>query len=109
MLVLQDLTSGNVLLTNAQKSQMNLTPLGWDNTVRSDCPNPYVCKNGSLNLPGPVPGLWTYFGIFKCTVPVVVVVNSGIPTNDIIDLVANAYKGAAAPVPSGAPQPKCPA
>lgn len=100
-----------MLLTNAQKSQMNLSWLGWDNSVRSDCPT-YVCKNGRLNIGAGIPGLWTYYGIFKCTVPVVVVVNSqvqGIPSNDIIGVVANAYNGAAVLKSPGAPEPKCPA
>jgi hypothetical protein len=108
--VMLDLAAGNLLLTNAQKSQMNLNCLGWDCSVRPDCPSPYVCKNGSLSSGGKT--LWTYLGIFKCTVSVTVFVNSpiqGLPSNDIIGLVGNAYNGAAVPVPQGAPQPKCPA
>jgi hypothetical protein len=108
--VMLDLASGNLLLTNAQKSQMHLNCLGWDCSVRPDCPSPYVCKNGSLSSGGKT--LWTYLGIFKCTVSVTVFVNSpiqGLPNNDIIGVVGNAYNGAAVPVPKGAPQPKCPA
>jgi hypothetical protein len=83
--VINDLATGNVLLSNSQKKLMVDNYLGWDNTVRSDCPNPYPCKNGDLwqlvsNGPSTViQGIWTYAGIFKCTVPVVVVVNSPLP------------------------------
>ena len=52
--------------------------LGWDCSVRSDCPDPYVCKNGHLSNGNGI-SLWTYAGIFKCDVPVVVFVNSAIP------------------------------
>jgi CubicO group peptidase (beta-lactamase class C family) len=104
--VLLDLSTGNKLLTPAQKSLMNKSYLGWDNSVRSDCPSPYPCKNG--DLAGMV---WTYLGLFKCTVQVTVFVNSSFTDqnkNDIIGLVGRAYNAAAVPVPSGAPQPTCP-
>lgn len=54
---------GNVLLTNAEKSQM-LFPncLGWDCSVRSDCHNPYVCKNGD-QFNGNGISVWAYAGI----------------------------------------------
>jgi len=99
--VINDLASGTVLLTNAQKQQMFTDCLGWDCAVRSDCPNPYVCKNGDLNASNGAK-VWTYAGIVKCNVPVVVVVNSPLPRpyqtgGDIIGLVANALKGAAVP------------
>ncbi len=66
-----------------------------------------LCKNG--NIPGSVDGnptanIWTYLGVFKCNVPVVVVVNSAL-NNDIIDIVANAYNSLPQP---GTPQ-QCPA
>lgn len=97
--VINDLATGNVLLTNAEKKQMFTDCLGWDCAVRSDCPSPYVCKNGDLNNGGGI-AVWTYAGILKCNVPVVVVVNSPLPSpyqsgGDIIGLVENAYKGAA--------------
>lgn len=97
--VINDLANGNTLLTNSEKQQMFSNCLGWDCAVRSDCPTPYVCKNGDLNN-GAGTAVWTYAGIFKCNVPVVVVVNSPLPSpyqtsNDIIGLVENAYKGAA--------------
>jgi len=102
--VIDDLADGNVLLTNAQKNQMFTDCLGWDCAVRPDCPNPYVCKNGSLNNGNGI-AVWTYAGIFKCTVPVVVVVNSPLPGGqDTIDVVQNAYNLAAVP---GTPKP-CP-
>ena len=76
--------------------------LGWDSAVRSDCPNPYDCKNGDLNNGPGTQFVWTYAGIFKCNVPVVVVVNSPLPepfksNGDIIGLVANAYQNASVP------------
>ncbi len=119
--VINDLANGNVLLTTAEKVLMN-TPnyLGWDNTVLRNCPYSYPCKNGDLAW-GNV-AIWTYVGIFKCTVPVVVVVNSFLPSpyqpydsnenpimpnsGDIIGLVRDGYDAAAvsntpAPCPSG--------
>jgi hypothetical protein len=108
------------LLTNAQRqnAQDGMLPqcLGWDCAVRTDCPNPHVCKNGNLDTM--TISLWTYAGILGCSVPVVVVVNSptpppfagwNVPTGkpeapDIIDLVANAYSQAGVP---GTPSP-CP-
>jgi Beta-lactamase len=36
--VINDLATGNVLLTNNEKQQMNSLYLGWDNAVRGDCP-----------------------------------------------------------------------
>jgi hypothetical protein len=92
------LANGNVLLTDAEKTQMASDCLGWDCSVRSDCPNPYVCKNGHLDT-GSL-NVWTYVGIFKCNVPVVLIVNSPLPQpyqsgEDIIGLVNNAYTNAA--------------
>jgi Beta-lactamase len=100
--VINDLATGNTLLTNDEKSLMFSNCLGWDCSVRSDCPNPYVCKNG-----GP-PNHWvntelftfsTYAGILKC-IPVVVYVNSVLPypyypnDGDIIGLVGLSYNAA---------------
>jgi hypothetical protein len=66
--------------------------------VRSDCPNPYVCKNGDL-FNGNI-SVWTYAGVLKCNV--VVVVNPQLPPpyrdgEDIIGLVKDAYGAAAVP------------
>jgi hypothetical protein len=100
--VINDLATGNKLLTNAEKQQMFNNCLGWDCAVRSDCPSPYVCKNGDLNNGSGGIAVWTYAGIFKCNVPVVVIVNSPLPSpyssnGDIIGLVENAYKNASVP------------
>jgi hypothetical protein len=130
--VINDLANGNVLLTNAQRqnAQDGMLPqcLGWDCAVRTDCPNPYVCKNGYLGPPNNSAinaqnAIWTYAGILGCSLPIVALVNSptplpyagwnvppgsnGAPTieaPDIISLVANAYSQAAVP---GTPSP-CP-
>ncbi len=99
--VINDLATGNTLLTSTQRKQMFSNCLGWDCAVRSDCPNGYVCKNGDL-YNGLGTSVWTYAGVLGCNVPVVVVVNSPLPSpyqtnGDIIELVANAYKNAAVP------------
>ena len=99
--VVNDLATGSTLLTAAEKKQMFAACLGWDCAVRSDCPSPYVCKNGDLNNGGGI-AVWTYAGVLKCNVPVVVVVNSPLPApyqggNDIIGLVENAFTGATVP------------
>jgi hypothetical protein len=108
--VINDLATGNTLLTPAQKKQMFSEGLGWDSAVRPDCPDPNVCKNGDLFL-GPISSaqrwLWTYAGVVKCNVPVVVVVNSplpakyqpwpGHPAGDIIGLVNDALAASSVP------------
>ena len=102
--------ANGTLLTKALKDEMLASApncIGWDCSVRNDCPDPYLCKNGDL-ASGNV-SVWTYAGIFKCTVPVVVIVNSVLPAEyqsneDIIGLVGDAYKAAAVP---GTPHP-CP-
>jgi hypothetical protein len=87
---------------------------------RPDCPNPYVCKNGDLNN-GAGAAVWTYAGILKCNVPVVVVANSPLPSpyqggEDIIGLVKDAYNastvpgtGSACPRESIGPRSRAPA
>jgi hypothetical protein len=102
--VINDLANGHVLLNTGQTQQMFSDCLGWDCAVRSDCPSPYVCKNGDLNN-GSGTALWTYAGVLKCNVPVVVVVNSPLPSfyqygEDIIGLVKDAYN---ASIVSGMP------
>lgn len=107
--VVNDLARGNVLLTATEKALMNgsaPTYIGWDNTVRPDCPTPNLCKNGFvpqvdnqlIKTEWVIP---TYAGIFKCVVPVVVIANSTLPppqpqsyNTDLIPLIQNAYNGA---------------
>jgi CubicO group peptidase (beta-lactamase class C family) len=119
-LVLNVIARGGTLLTAAQQAAMSTNYLGWDNAVRADCPSPAaLCKNGDISN-GNI-AIWTYLGVFKCNVPVVVVVNSFLPApyqpydthgqtlpgshSDIIGLVADAFNGAGV---AGAAQP-CPA
>jgi hypothetical protein len=92
--VVNSLATGTRLLSTTEREQMITGSLGWDSAVRSDCPSPYVCKNGDLNDGSRF--LWTYAGILKCNVPVVVVVNSPLPSyyqsgEDIIGLVKDAF------------------
>jgi hypothetical protein len=112
--VVTDLASGNILLTPDQKTGpfgMFTNDLGWDTAIRPDCagfippsaPSQYLCKNGGYGAFNPgSPTLSTYLGIFKCTVPVVVYVNSDmsfpsvavggfLKFDDIIDVVGAAY------------------
>jgi hypothetical protein len=99
--VVSDIATGHTLLNAAERKQMLSNCLGWDCAVRSDCPNPYACKNGDLNNGAGI-AVWTYAGVLKCDVPVVVVVNSPLPApyqggGDIIGLVENAFKNASVP------------
>jgi CubicO group peptidase (beta-lactamase class C family) len=92
--VVLDLTGGHTLLSDAQKTQMNSNCLGWDCSVGVQ-PD-FVGKNGILqtgNL-----GLWTFYGIFKGSVPVILLVNSNTPGN-ITGLVQTAFVNAAVPHP----------
>jgi hypothetical protein len=105
-LVLSDIAGGSVLLTPDEKAKMSSSARhfpGWDNAVRSDCPSPQaLCKNGSISG-GAKAAIWTYMGVFKCNVPVVVVVNSALNT-DVINIVANAYSS----LPQSGPPKQCP-
>jgi hypothetical protein len=119
--VMNDLANGNVLLTQSQKTQMNSNCLGWDGSdcsIMKSCPSPYKCKDGFLVQTGGI-NLRTYVGIFKCNVPVVLIVNSPLPapyqtidsngnpipgSGDIYDLVRDAYDRAGI---AGTPTP-CP-
>jgi hypothetical protein len=94
--VVKEVANGTALLTKAERAEL-LAPapnsIGWDSTVRSDCPDPSVCKNGSLD-DGRV-RIFTYAGVLKCNVPAVVIVNSVLPEpyesgNDIIGVVDDA-------------------
>ena len=98
--MVSSLATSNTLLTAADKKQMFSDCLGWDCSVRSDCPDPYVCKNGDL-INGGI-SVWTYAGVLKCNVPVVVVVNSQLPSpyqggEDIIGLVKDALNASTVP------------
>ncbi|HEY6306594.1 MAG TPA: serine hydrolase domain-containing protein [Candidatus Angelobacter sp.] len=99
--VVNDIAAGNTLLNSSERKQMISNCLGWDCAVRNDCPTPYACKNGDLNN-GSGTAVWTYAGILKCNVPVVVVVNSPLPSpyqggEDIIGLVKDAYNASSVP------------
>ena len=101
--VTNDIATGSTLLTATQRQAMIQGNLGWDSAVRSDCPNPNVCKNGSL-VDNAGRRVWTYAGVLKCNVPVVVVVNSPLPSpfetnGDIIGLVSTALANSAVPGP----------
>ncbi len=103
--VMLDLAGGNTLLSDDQKSLMNANCLGWDCSVQTQ--TDYVGKNGALSSGGLV--LWTFFGIFKCTVPVVVIVNSDTPGNmNITGLVNTAFVNAAIPPPGPLKDPCLP-
>ena len=109
-LVIKDLANGQALLTKAERALMMASApncIGWDCSVRNDCPDPNLCKNGGLederrDASGHIIAkikLWTYVGVLKCNVPVVVIVNSVLPapyetSSDIIGLVKDAQDNA---------------
>jgi CubicO group peptidase (beta-lactamase class C family) len=94
--VMDSLANDNTLLTNTEKYPMFAGSLGWDNVPLNNCTPGSVCKSGFFTTTvgsNTVPSdLWTYAGIFKCNVPVVVFVNSAIGNlNDIRSVVNNAF------------------
>src|SRR5215470_11590293 len=98
--ILLALRGGTTLLTDAQKTEMNSGCLGWDCSVQTQ--TDFVGKNGGLPFINPGPfGLWTFAGIFKGTVPVVVEVNSNLPDPNwnITGVVLNAFNNASVPHP----------
>ena len=96
--VLLSIDSGNTLLTDAQKQQMNANCLGWDCSVQTQ--TDFVGKNGILKGTATTVWLYTFFGIFKGTVPVVVVLNSDTPNGaNITSVVVKAFQDAAVPHP----------
>lgn len=96
--IVLSLDSGNTLLTDAQKQQMNTNCLGWDCSVQTQ--TDFVGKNGILKGGNNKVWLYTFFGIFKGTVPVVVVVNSDTPNGaNITSVVVNAFQNATVPHP----------
>ena len=76
--VINDLATGNILLTDLQKRLMASDCLGWDCAVGKECPAGNVCKKGDLYQTPPGAIFWTYAGIFNCDVPVIVYVNSAL-------------------------------
>ena len=92
------LDSGTKLLTSAQRQQMDSKCLGWDCSVQTQFD--YVGKNGDLPGPDNTVWLYTYFGIFKGTVPAVVVINSNSPSGlNINTIVDSAFHNATVPHP----------
>jgi CubicO group peptidase (beta-lactamase class C family) len=92
------LTGGTNLLANAQRAEMDASCLGWDCSVQTQ--TDFRGKNGILIGSDGKPWLYTFAGVFKGTVPVVVVVNSDTPTGaNITSLVAQAFQNAAVPTP----------
>lgn len=95
--IMMDLMSGNKLLTNSEKAQMNSDCLGWDCSVGPEVD--FVGKNGILHYiytnNNQTHDYWleTFFGIFKGKVPVVLLVNSAPPQN-ITGVVDDAFRNA---------------
>jgi CubicO group peptidase (beta-lactamase class C family) len=92
--VMLDLAGGHTLLTDAQKTQMNTKCLGWDCSVQTQ--NGFVGKNGLLQFGNA--SVETFFGVFKGSVPVVLIVNS-VPPANITTVVVNAFNNATVPHP----------
>jgi len=99
--ILNALMNGNNLLSDHDKALLLAPPphcIAWDCAQGTKCPNPYLCKNGFLDAGHTA--IRTYIGTFKCTVPVVVLVNSGLPSGTkggIVGLVIQAYNAATVP------------
>jgi len=100
--ILLDLMSGNRLLTDSEKAQMNSECLGWDCSVGPEVD--FVGKNGILHYiytnNNQTHDYWleTFFGIFKGKVPVVLLVNS-VPPQNITGVVYIAFRNATVPSP----------
>jgi len=96
--VLLALTGGTNLLTNAQRTEMDTNCFGWDCSVQTQ--NDFRGKNGILIGGDGKVWLYTFAGVFKRTVPVVVVVNSDTPNGaNITNVVAQAFQNAGVPNP----------
>ena len=97
--ILNALMNGNSLLSEHDKDLLLAPPphcIAWDCAQGTKCPDPYLCKNGFLHAGNTA--IRTYIGIFKRSVPVVVLVNSGLPRGTkggIVGLVIQAYNAAA--------------
>lgn len=98
--ILVDLMNGK-LMSKSDTALMLAPPphcIAWDCAQGAKCPDPYLCKNGFLHAGNAA--IRTYIGIFKCTVPVVVLINSGLPSGTkggIVGLVTQAYNAAKVP------------
>jgi CubicO group peptidase (beta-lactamase class C family) len=93
--VMISLAGSTTLLTAQQKKDMNDNCLGWDCSVSTQMN--FVGKNGSVGM-GSGRRMWSFIGIFKGTVPVVLTVNSDLNDN-ITNIVAKAFANAAVPAP----------
>jgi hypothetical protein len=119
--VINELATGNTVLTPGQRTQMSSDCLGWDCAVRTDCIDVNVCKNGGSPSDQLGREIHTYAGIVKCRISVIVIINSPVPPvppslpnsvppsptsygDDTIPMVADAYRRAEVP---GLPQ-ACP-
>jgi len=92
------LTGGTTLLTKPQRADMDANCLGWDCSVQTQ--TDFRGKNGILIGTDGKVWLYTFAGIFKGTVPVVVVVNSDTPNGaNITSVVVQAFQNAGVPAP----------
>ncbi len=88
--VVESLIHDNILLTKAQKKQMDDDCLGWDCSVNSQAD--YSGKNGILFYGAGISDQ-TFIGIFKGKLGVVLLINCRPPTN-ITGVVLKAFKDA---------------
>ena len=95
--ILIDIGGGHLLLTDAQKAEMNTNCLGWDCSVQTQ--TDFIGKNGRLPVGSQI-WLWTFMGMFKGSIPVVLIVNSDTPgTANITGVVTSAFANATVPHP----------
>lgn len=96
--VLQDLISGNNLLSDTQKSSMTSNCLGWDCSVQTQID--YVGKNGLIvQSNNPSGSGWednTWWSIFKGKLGVIVITNSD-PGANLNQIVPIAFQNAKVP------------
>ena len=97
-----DLLSGNKLLTNSEKAEMNADCLGWDCSVGPQ--KDFIGKNGGfaydydINKQTHTYAISTFIGIFKGSVPLVLIFNSALGEN-ITGVVTKAFRSADVPHP----------
>jgi hypothetical protein len=103
--LLRALISGESLLSRETARRMFAECLGSDCAVGAECPSARFCKQGKLTAPNGA-ALFTYAGIVKCDLPVVLIVNLALPPpyrdGDVFALVRDAMRKATAP---GQPAP----